>query len=64
MKNYMLIPKIIAKAKHKDDIPIDDVFWPYGLITYFRNPMQLWYRWNISLLQFFRYIRIIIKEKG
>jgi len=63
LRNYMLIPKIIAKASYKDNIPIDDVFWPYGVITYISYPVRLWYRWNISSLQLFRYIRMAVKEK-
>lgn len=63
LENYMLIPKIIAKVNHNDNIPIDDVFWPYGVVTYIRYPMRLWYRWNISSLQFLRYIRAAVKEK-
>lgn len=62
LKNYMFIPKIIAKLSHKDNIPIDDVFWPYGVITYVKYPMRLWYRWNIIMLQTLRYIRLIIKR--
>ena len=63
LKNYMLIPKVIAKLLHKDDLPIDDVFWPYGTISYFKYPMRLWCRWNIVALQFLRYMRTAIKEK-
>nr|WP_314463423.1 hypothetical protein [uncultured Clostridium sp.] len=63
LKNYMLIPKIIGKMIHMDDIPIDNIFWPYGVITYIRYPVRLWYRLNISLLQLFRYMRTAIKEK-
>lgn len=63
LKNYMLLPKIIAKMKHKDNVPISDLFWPYGVITYIKYPMQFWYRWNIISLQCFRYIRTNVKEK-
>lgn len=63
LKNYMLVSKIMAKISHTDDIPIDDVFWPYGVVTYTKYPIRLWYRWNIMALQFFRYTRTAIKEK-
>lgn len=63
LKNYMLIPKIVTKINKNNNIPIDDVFWPYGVITYIRNPVRLWYRWNISSLQFLRYMRVAIREK-
>lgn len=63
VKNDMLIPRIIAKLRKRNADSMDHAFWPFGLIRYIDDPAQLWYRWNIILLQYSRYFRMAVKEK-
>jgi hypothetical protein len=63
LQNYMIIPKIIAKIKNKKDVPVKDIFWPFGMINYVGYPLRVWYRWNIILLQYFRHLRTAIQER-
>lgn len=63
LENHMLIPKAVKKITQKNDEPIEDVYWPYGLVCYIPYPFRLWYRWNIIVLQWIRCIRLEFKEK-
>lgn len=57
VKNYLILPRIFRKLFHRPlKKPCLELFWPYGTIAFFSWPKQIWYRWNVYVWEWLRYM--------
>ena len=57
VKNYLILPRIFRKVFHRPlKKPCLELFWPYGTIAFFPWPKRMWYRWNVYVWEWLRYV--------
>ena len=58
LNSYSIFPRIIRKVFHCPSSRVGcDLFWPYGVIAFLPKWKQSWYRWNIFVWEWIRYIK-------
>lgn len=57
LKDYLFIPRVLRKLGLLHNTSKAHLLWPYGTIAFLPTWMQSWYRWNVYLWEWMRYVR-------
>ena len=57
LKNYLFFPRLIRRLRKHNGEQQAELFWPYGTIAFLPKWKQSWYRWNVYLWEWIRYVR-------
>ncbi len=57
LKNYLFLPRVIHRLKQRGGGQQVALVWPYGTIAFLPKWKQAWYRWNVYLWEWIRYVR-------
>lgn len=57
LKSYLFIPRALRKLGWIHYKPQEQLLWPYGTIAFLPAWKRPWYRWNVYLWEWIRYVR-------
>lgn len=57
LKNYIFLKRLINKFRKTSGDMATELYWPYGTVSYLPIPLREWYRINILLWDFIKYLK-------